>query len=323
VYNAQTNPGGVRCTLPDYMVSIFGRRPPAAWNATEKRIGRGFANRPFDNVGVQYGFNALHSGEIIAEQFVDLNEKIGGLDIDWNWQPQRSHADPAALQIAYRSGRVTYPRQAAKVPIIDLRGTDNVDIHLDFHSYVMRARLDQANGDHDNQIIWTGAVPLISPGGSFWFGQAPSAPDEATPLVTIDRWLANVEADRRDLSQAEKVARDKPTGAVDACWIGDRKVTDMSLCRAAFPYFADPRIAAGGPFVDNILKCQLKPLRRSDYDVTFSDDQWARLQKAFPTGACDYTRPGVAQQPSIPWMSFANGPGGRPLGPVPNSQPLG
>src|SRR3954471_10953596 len=100
VYNAQTNRGGVRCTLPDYMASIYGRR-----------ASDGFANRPFDNVGVQYGLNALNSGQITAEQFVDLNEKVGGLDIDWNYQGARSAADPAALDVAYRAGLVTFPRE--------------------------------------------------------------------------------------------------------------------------------------------------------------------------------------------------------------------
>ena len=51
---------------------------------------------------MQYGLTALQGARITPEQFVDLNEKVGGLDIDWNWQPQRSEADPAALEIAYR-----------------------------------------------------------------------------------------------------------------------------------------------------------------------------------------------------------------------------
>lgn len=62
-YNAATNRKGTRCTLQDYPVAIFGRRPD------------GFANRPYDNVGVQYGLRALQAGTITPEQFVDLNER--------------------------------------------------------------------------------------------------------------------------------------------------------------------------------------------------------------------------------------------------------
>lgn len=309
VYDAQTNPTGVRCTLQDYSVAVWGRRPAQAWDAVEKRIGRGFANRPFDNVGVQYGLHALESGEILPEQFVDLNEKVGGLDIDWNWQPRRSTADPAALETAYRSGRVTYPKEAAKVPIIDLRGSSNLEIHTDFHSYAMRARLDQANGGHGNQIIWTSPEPLV--------GNA-TANEQA--FLLIDKWLANIEADASSDPLEVQVLRNKPAEAVDACWIAGKKVTDMSLCRAAFPYFADPRIAAGGPLADNILKCQLTPLDRSDYTVDFTNAQWERLRKVFAAGVCDYRKPAVAQQPSVPWLTFSDGPGGQPLGPTPRSR---
>jgi hypothetical protein len=297
VYDALSNPGGVRCTVQDYGVAIWGRREID-----------GFANRPFDNVGVQYGLQPLESGLILPEQFVDLNEKIGGLDIDWNYQPQRSEADPEALEIAYRSGRVNYPREAAKVPIIDLRGNDFFEIHTDVHSYTMRERLVRANGHHDNQIIWTGAIPLLPDPVSF-----------ANAFVLMDLWLAAIEADTAPGTQEQKVVRNKPAQAVDACWIAGQKVTNMTLCRTLLPYFGTPRIAAGAPLADDILKCQLKPLDRADYRVTFTDDQWTRLQKAFPTGVCDYRLPGVAQQPSIPWLTFAAGPGGQPLGDAPVS----
>ncbi|MBW3602928.1 MAG: cell wall-binding repeat-containing protein, partial [Actinobacteria bacterium] len=73
----------------------------------------------------------------------------------------------------------------------------------------------------------------------------------------------------------------------------------------------------------DILKCQLAPLDRSEYDVDFTDEQWARLQEAFPDGVCDWSRPGVGQQPSVSWQTFAEGPGGRPLGPPPTSTPNG
>ena len=43
VYDPQTNPSGVRCTIHDNMVNQFGIDPTT-----------GFARRPLDNVGVQY-----------------------------------------------------------------------------------------------------------------------------------------------------------------------------------------------------------------------------------------------------------------------------
>lgn len=309
VYEPTRNPEGARCTLQDHQVAIFGRRPPQAWGDVERKIGRGFANRPYDNVGVQYGLRALESGLITPEQFIDLNEKIGGYDIDKNWRPQRSAADPDAVAIAYRTGAVTFGRQLAKTPIIDLRAADNSEVHTDFHSYAMRARLEQANGHHDNQVIWTSA------GAGF-------VPDEQSmteAFLVMDSWLAAIDADTSTDPREVKVGRHRPAQAVDACWISGRKVTDRATCRAAFPYFGNPRIAAGGPLANHVLQCQLTPLERGDYDVAFTEAQWVRLLKAFPAGVCDYAKPGVDQRPSTPWLTFADGPGGRPLGPAPGA----
>jgi hypothetical protein len=299
-YDAATNPKGVRCSVSDYQVAIWGRRTQD-----------GFAKRPLDNVGVQYGLNALNSGLITSEQFVDLNEKIGGVDIDLNFQPQRVEADPGAVAIAYRAAQVTNGRELAKVPIIDLRGSSNNEIHTDFHSYELRARLDRDAGGHANQIIWTNPGSLAGD---------PAATREA--FLLMDRWLAAIEADRSGASLQAKVIRNKPADAVDACWIAGHKVTDMGTCRAAFPYYGAPRIAAGGPLTSDVMKCRLKPLDRADYRASFSDAQWARLRQGFPGGVCDWNRPGVDQRPGLVWTTFAAGPGGQPLGPAPTSQPL-
>ena len=297
VYDAETNPDGVRCALQDYQVAIWGRR-----------VLDGFAKSAWDNVGVQYGLTALHSGLILPEQFVDLNEKMGSYDIDFKLQPPRREADPGTTAIAYGAGRVTNGRELAKVPIIDLRGSSNNEIHTDFRSYALRERLVAANGHADNHVIFTAPTPLAVPA---------SVADEAFGLM--DRWLAAIEADRSADSLEVKVVRHKPAGAVDSCYIGEQKVTDQAICRAAFPYFGNPRIAAGGPLADDVMKCRLKPLDRADYDVVFTDDQWARLRNAFPDGVCDWNLPGVDQQPPMVWPTFADGPGGRPLGPAPVS----
>ena len=145
----------------------------------------------------------------------------------------------------------------------------------------------------------------------------PCAPN--SPLLVMDDWLSRIEADTSSDPLAVKVRRDKPPLAVDSCWIGGVQVVDTTTCRTAFPYYAVPRVAAGGPFTHDVMKCQLKPLSPADYAVTFTAEQWARLQAAFPTGVCDWTKPSVDAQPTVPWLTFAGGPGGQPLGPAPVS----
>ena len=74
-----------------------------------------------------------------------------------------------------------------------------------------------------------------------------------------------------------------------------------------------PRLAMPGEAIstDN-LECQLKPLRKEDYyPITFTEAQWKALEKAFPTGVCDFSKPGVDQQHTIPWQTYENdGAGG-------------
>ncbi|WP_314733658.1 DUF6351 family protein [Variovorax sp. CY25R-8] len=85
---------------------------------------------------------------------------------------------------------------------------------------------------------------------------------------------------------------------------------------------SSPRQVAGGPGAESIYKCQVKPLDlgdATDGGARFTDDQKARLAIVFPDSVCDWDKLGVGQVPVTPWLSFAAGPGGRPLGTAPVS----
>src|SRR5690349_15764777 len=62
-----------------------------------EQAATGFAYRPTDNVGVQYGLNALNQDWITVADFLELNAAIGGFDVDGRPQSQRMAADPDAL----------------------------------------------------------------------------------------------------------------------------------------------------------------------------------------------------------------------------------
>ena len=306
-FAAQVYPNGpIRCTVQDYQAAIWGLRPQD-----------GFARSPYSNVGIQYGLKALNEGAITPEQFVSLNEGIGGTDIDANFTTARSPVDEVAQRIAYRTGQVTNARQLANVPIIDLRGSHNFnDIHTDYHSYVLRARLDAANHTHANQLIWTW-------NGSI-FGIGPPPAIALKSFLLMDQWLSNIEADTRNVPLRKKVLEDKPVTAIDECWIGAglTETTDPAACAAAFPHFGDARLAAGEDWVDNAMACRLKDLDAADYSVTLTADQWARLQAAFPDGVCDWSAPPVGwRNKSLPWLTYQAGPGGTKLGHAPDSHP--
>src|SRR5712691_3055763 len=261
VYDPVTNPNGTRCGDPDLATAVWGT------TADQNAPGSVRARQTGDNVGIQYGLNALLAGEITAEEFVTLNEKIGGVDADSNRRAARTNADLAALDIAYRAGIVSSGANLGKLPIIDSRGWDEQGIHYIWRSFAERARIDAANdGNHGNQVMWrygTGLLPATA---------AQVAAVTLNSLLTMDTWLSNltVSALKETLNsvrrQADVIAA-KPADAVDFCFLtGDTSfstpVADMALCDAdpRLQKHASPRQVAGGPLVENILKCQLKPL---------------------------------------------------------------
>ena len=201
----------------------------------------GFAKSAYDNVGIQYGLEALLSGEITPEQFVDLNEKIGGEDIDHNLQAARSVADPGRSRPRTSSGRINDATQLDKVAIIDLRGTSNEARHPHRLPHV-RDEGAPRQGERrarqpDHLVVRTRRADRADT----------DAGDREKSFLLLDRWLSAVEADTSSDPLETKIVRDKPADAVDSCFIAEHQVTDMNVCRAAFPYFGAPRIEAGGP----------------------------------------------------------------------------
>lgn len=317
-YDPVTNPSGARCTLQDNNVAAFGRRPPERWGQIEKSIGRGFAARPLDNVGVQYGLEALQAGRISIGQFVDLNEKIGGYDLDFNLVPARMEADPEALIVAYRTGRLTLGGNWATIPMVDQGGEGNVEIHQDFRAYQVRGRLLAANGTSANHVIQKRSI------GGVTVQPLLDVEDQIAMLLMVDRWLSAIEADGSSSSLPQKVIANKPADAVDRCYVGGIAVTDSALCATVYPIVKPPRAVAGAHLAGTVLKCQLRPVDRMDYvmaGAALTDELFSRLQRVFPNGVCDWTKPSVGYAPNTPWMSFKAGPGGVPVGAAPVSVP--
>lgn len=300
-FNPFTNPAGVRCNLRGYYVNQLGKRAD------------GLVNQVFDNVGVMYGLKAVEAGTISPEQFVDLNEKVGGLDPDGGFSAQRTRADAEGLARMYETGLITYGRELGKAPIIDARTDDNHEMHNNSEWIFTRNRLRRTNGSAGLHVQWWEASTTPNPVGNV---SRPSAPYALKSLLLMDQWLAAVEADKSEAPREAKLAKARPAEARDRCVVGGQEHdwTKGSVCDQQFTYTGLTRMVAGGPDTNDVLKCQLKPLNRAEIKATFSDAQWARLQKTFGDGVCDYSKPGVAQvPPKAAWLTFAGGPGGAPL----------
>jgi hypothetical protein len=284
-YNSKTNPAGPRCDFFDTNANLLARDPAT-----------GFAYRPTDNVGVQYGLNALNQGRITVADFLELNAAVGGFDVDGHPQPQRMAADSGTLARVYQGGFLNsfMGGGLATIPIVTQRTNADAigDIHDQLEDQIVKARLIKANGRADNQIVWrSGSTSGIDMAGM--------------SLDLLNRWLDNIVADPAPLSP-DKVVSDKPADAVDTCWdlsgnkIVEPATTDPNTqCNRLYPYFSQPQIEAGQGLTRDVLKCALKPIKFADYSVAFTAAEQSQLRGIFPNGVCDYTQPGIGQQPLL------------------------
>ncbi|MDZ7676067.1 MAG: DUF6351 family protein [Acidimicrobiales bacterium] len=283
----------------------------------------GFARVPWDNVGVQYGLEALRSGLITPEEFLHLNANVGSWkdsnemvtegfpfvgDVDLAdfdpWSSRQMHlspdggttpaprrtGDPAAIDAAHQSGMVF--SGDVDIPIIDWRHylENELDMHHSHESFGARQRILDARGSADNHVVWfTDARPAVA------FDQTPMA------FEVIDQWMANIEA-----HPERSVGANRPATAVDSCfatdgsliasgeevWNGILDEGPAGTCTEQFPVYSTSRMVAGGGWNDSVFACPLQPVVAAIDAGSYgpwepTPDQIARLEEIFPTGVCD------------------------------------
>jgi len=290
-YDPVNNPAGARGTVYDAQRNILGRDALT-----------GFALRPFDNVGVQYGLQALRAGAITKAQFLDLNERIGGYDQDANYVAGRSVGHAAAIQRAYQSG-LQYGGNGGtgNIPVFDVSGIYNDDggYHYQWFHFANRQRLIDGFGNADNHVMWRGnPVPYADAWGKF------------------KQWMEAIAADTAAGTARAKTIRNKPT--TDGCYTNATTFVaepqtfsslPNSTCNTLLPSYGASQLAADGPVSAGILKCQLKPVTAADYGpVVFTLAEATRLNAIFPNGVCDWKKTGVGQVPVVPYASFGPSP---------------
>ena len=287
-YDPVKNPKGARPDVFDISRNIYG---------VDRKTG--FALRPFDNVGVQYGLAALNAGTITPAQFVELNEGIGGYDQDANYVPNRVAGDVGAIKRAFQSGLMESATGGlADIPVFDTSGKFNDDsgYHYQWYHFAMRERMKQANGDTANHVMWRGDPPT---------GFANAWP-------AFIGWMEAIHKDKSNRTPRQKAIANRPASLVDGCWRDDKTFIKEpqtfghagTPCNTQWGSYAFPRYVAGGPLAANIVKCQLRPIDAKDYKVSFTPEQMARLRRTFAGGVCDWSKPGQGQAKIVTWASF-------------------
>ncbi len=288
---------------------------------------QGFGRSPYDNVGVQYGLQALRDGVITPAEFLDLNAKVGSwkepgdmvvegfpfvggfspANFDpWSARNMNLSPDGGTTPAARRSGSLPAIEAAytsgmrfdgdIDIPVIDWRHylEHELDMHHSHQSFATRSRLRDARGDSDNQVIWfTDARPSVA------FDQTPEA------FEVIDEWMANLRA-----NPGLGVAGNKPPRATDRCfdrfgqeiaagddvWDGILDADPPGACTQLFQTHRSSRIVAGGPIEGGIFKCGLQSVDAAIGGGVYGSwvpnaTERARLMQIFPEGVCDWTRP--------------------------------
>jgi hypothetical protein len=320
---SKANPTGVRCTVQDANVNLVGRDPKT-----------GFANRPLDNVGVQYGLGALRSGVISMAEFVDLNTRIGGYDIDGQHQAARHEMSSELAASVYKIGGVIGRGALSETPVMDIAPyldlIPTANIHEAVRPFQIRARLREHTGQTATQSIWRGVLTQADayPTMQEWLenllanppaygGDHQAAVIAARPASAYDRCAFGTIGGRLDLPAAII----GPLGLAQLPLLPGTGVANVSVpvrvdvpeafdsgigaCAVALPVTATPRMAAGMPLSDDVIKCQRKPVSAADYPAGVTEAQLAQLRTTFPTGVCDFTKPAAEDvEHSMLWVSL-------------------
>jgi len=324
--------------LPPDVAAEFDAVKWTHWNDLENVYGvdeEGYAPFTWDNVGVQYGLQALKDGNITMAQFLDINAKVG------SWKPAEEMVpesilfgepdldslagmleflldfDPWSIRNAdlQRNQYGVAPRIEADLDAIRAAYTSgHVFIgKIDIPLIDARHYLDPVLNMHHAQQSFASRQRMIDGQGHadnqlIWFAD-PAYDNTMIAFEVIDEWMTNIK-NNPDLS----VVENKPVSAVDKCfdgngnliatgsdvWDGILNDEPEGACTEAFPLYSTSRIVAGGNIKGDIFKCHLQTVDEAIdagvYEgISLTQQNIARLKEIFPGGVCDYTQGDVGR----------------------------
>lgn len=263
------------------------------------RAADGFANSTWDNVGVQYGLQALVDGNITPAEFLDLNASIGSWKeeaemmqegcpflielcgaLDFTQPLYPDQIDPWSWRNA-NTGSVSdpAPRRLADPGAIDsamssgMVNMGKVEIPLIDWRHYLEGRLDM----HNSHQSFAARQRLLNYDGDasnqlIWFvdpGEGELLDNTLDAFAVIDDWMANIVA-----NPERSVGENRPAAAVDTCFAADGSIIgagdgvwdgilneeEAGICTERFPIFSTSRIVAGAPITGDVFKCPLQPV---------------------------------------------------------------
>ena len=209
----------------------------------------------------------------------------------------------------------------AYTPVIDFRGYADMqpggNDHPRFMSFSTKERLLKANGHLDNFV-------MLTVDGDQYGLFSTNDPQVQEAFRQMDSWLTALVQDASDEGRSTRPgARGPPTwwtragrrcpGAAE-----DRRGAEGLRRAEPLPGAVSRRARSRAVWpartsATDIIKCQLKPIAAGRLHARRSRAaEMDRLQRIFPDGVCDWSKPGVAQRkPLGPWYVV---PGTPPAG---------
>ena len=141
----------------------------------------------------------------------------------------------------------------------------------------------------------------------------------------MDRWLARVQADHRKVPLARKIIQDKPDTVAPAAPTDTVRELPSAACDQTVTSYGTPRQGADGPLAEDVMKCQLKPMRRDDYPVTLHGRAvGSGSSRGSPAVSATTAKPGVTSAARSAWLTYQDKRGrviygGKPMGRPPVS----
>jgi hypothetical protein len=301
----------------------------------------GHALRTYDNVGVQYGLEALRHGDLTPAEFLHLNANVGGWKPPAEQTPERYwliSGDPQLRRASLWSAHNMTKTPNGPVPLASFASNDANAVrvaprtrgdlaamqaaywsghvflgHVDLPIVDVRHYLDPALDMHHSFASLSTRARIereVGPHNGYviWMSERPYDPSSAA-VDLVDRWLTTGV---------------RPDAAVDTCWDADGRMiaaggnvwdgawngaARTGPCLARYPPYKSPRNVAGAPLAGDIFKCALigvdDALRAGVYSPIDMQRYRSVLERVFPDGVCDY-RQGDVGRPTALVTAFAS-----------------
>ena len=292
----------------DDLKTIFGMIP-----------GTPLARSTYDNVGVQYGLQALKDGKITKKEFLNLNAHVGG------WKPRQDDVPPG---FPFQGGKETFQGGKEKSnidPWSARNATAEAYLAPDDVAPRTSGSISAMQAAYKAGLVFGGKInvpiiiiePYLEPELNMHASREPFAVrqrliDARGNADNLAIWMTGNSSDKvltafvlRAFADEERWLESgrRPSNVVDTCFRADGSLIasgphvfrgevspngaqilpDVSAegpCTKAYPIFSDPRVVSGANVSEHVFKCALEPVGEAIKDGIYGRVLFTEKERA-------------------------------------------